>query len=419
MVDFVTGLRCRECARNSPPRHCTSATTASGRSRWPTTTRRIAATVSRERIAAGPRSIWRYKDLLPVDDEHAGRPRRRVHPVGAGGPPGRRARPGRAVDQGRHGQPDRLVQGPGGLGRPDQGAPARLQGGGLRLDGQPGQLGGRARGPGRAGLGGAHPARPRGGQGHHDHRLRRHRHRRRGHLRRRQPALRRADERAPQLGLRQRQRAHLLRRGLQDAGLRNRRAAGLAGPGPRGGPDRLGQPADQGGQGLQRAGQGRAAARGARRAGLGRPGRGLFPGGDRLPAGDRRHPAGQAQDDRQVAGHRQPGRRLVRPRGDAANGRLLRRGDRRRGHRGHRAARPHRGHLRRDGGRRHHRHPVQAGRLGRHPARRAGGGPGHGARPQDRRGPDRPRRAPGPPPRSPPPWPPSTRPYADEWESSR
>ena len=54
---------------NSPPRRCTSATTASGRSRWPTTTRRSPRSVTRESIAAGPRTIWRYKDLLPVDDE--------------------------------------------------------------------------------------------------------------------------------------------------------------------------------------------------------------------------------------------------------------------------------------------------------------------------------------------------------------
>ena len=80
-------------------------------------------------------------------------------------------------------------------------------------------------------------------------------------------------------------------------------------------PDRLGQPADQGGQGLRRAGQGRPPARGARRAGLGRPGRGVLARRHRLPRGHRRHPAGQAQDHRQVAGHRQPGRRLVRPRG--------------------------------------------------------------------------------------------------------
>ena len=51
MVDFVTGLRCRECRAPSPPRRCTSATTASGRSRWPTTTsgsrRRSAGSASR------------------------------------------------------------------------------------------------------------------------------------------------------------------------------------------------------------------------------------------------------------------------------------------------------------------------------------------------------------------------------------
>ena len=35
--------------------------------------------------------------------------------------------------------------------------------------------------------------------------------------------------------------------------------------------------------------------------------------------GHRRHPAGQAQDHRQVAGHRQPGRRLVRPRRRSAS----------------------------------------------------------------------------------------------------
>ncbi len=115
---------------------------------------------------------------------------------------------------------------------------------------------------------------------------------------------------------------------------------------------------------------------------------GCSPVATAFAAGDRRHPAGQAQDHRQVAGHRQPGRRLVRPRRDAQDGRVLRRGDRRRGDRGHRAAGPHRGHLRRDGGRRHHRHPVQTGGVGRRPARRAGGGPGHRARAQDGGGPD-------------------------------
>ena len=233
----------------------------------------------------------------PGRRRHAGGPRRRLHPAGARRPPGRRARAGRAVDQGRHRQPDRLVQGPGGLGGADQGPPARLQGGRLRLDGQPGQLGGGPRRPGRHGLGRPDPPRPRGGQGHHDRRLRRDGHRRRGQLRRRQPPLRRADERAPELGLRQRQRAHLLRRGLQDAGLRDRRAARLAGPGPRRGPHRVGQPADQGGQGLLRAGQGRPPARGARRPGLGRPGRGLLAGG-RRPSSGAATPSGRSSPRR-------------------------------------------------------------------------------------------------------------------------
>ena len=58
-------------------------------------------------------------------------------------------------------------------------------------------------------------------------------------LRRRQPPLHRARRRARRLGVRQRQRAPVLRRGLQDARLRGRRAARLGAPGPRRRADRL------------------------------------------------------------------------------------------------------------------------------------------------------------------------------------
>ena len=65
---------------------------------------------------------------------------------------------------------------------------------------------------------------------------------------------------------------------------------------------------------------GRAARRGAARAGLGRPGRRLLPGRHRL----RRRPdvvqAGEAGHHRQVAGHREPGRRRLRPRRGADSG---------------------------------------------------------------------------------------------------
>ena len=67
-MPFIEGLRCRECGRSYPaaalhvcdfcfgPLEVTYDYEAMGRS------------VTRERIAAGPHTIWRYADLLPVDD---------------------------------------------------------------------------------------------------------------------------------------------------------------------------------------------------------------------------------------------------------------------------------------------------------------------------------------------------------------
>ena len=61
-----------------------------------------------------------------------------------------------------------------------------------------------------------------------------------GQLRRRQPPVHGALGRARGLGVRQRQPAPVLRGGLQDAGVRDGRAARLGDPRPRGRPDRLG-----------------------------------------------------------------------------------------------------------------------------------------------------------------------------------
>ena len=66
-----------------------------------------------------------------------------------------------------------------------------------------------------------------------------HDHRRGGELRRRQPALHRDLGRARGLGLRERQRAPLLRGGLEDAGVRDRRAARLGDARSRRRPGRL------------------------------------------------------------------------------------------------------------------------------------------------------------------------------------
>ena len=97
---------------------------------------------------------------------------------------------------------------------------------------------------------------------------------------------------------------------------------------------------------------------------LGGPGRRVLARGHGLRRGHRRHPSGQALDHRQVAGHRQPGRRLVRPGGHPVLGWLVRLGHRRRDHRGDPPAGPDRGHLRRDGRGRDDRHLGQAGGAG-------------------------------------------------------
>ena len=67
-MDHVTGLRCRECGREFPAEALHVCDYCFGPLEVAYDYERIAATTSRDRIAAGPRTIWRYADLLPVDD---------------------------------------------------------------------------------------------------------------------------------------------------------------------------------------------------------------------------------------------------------------------------------------------------------------------------------------------------------------
>jgi threonine synthase len=69
-VDFVSGLRCRECGRTYPAEALHVCDFCFGPLEVTYDYERVAAVVTRERIAAGPRTIWRYADLLPVADEH-------------------------------------------------------------------------------------------------------------------------------------------------------------------------------------------------------------------------------------------------------------------------------------------------------------------------------------------------------------
>ena len=175
---------------------------------------------------------------------HAADPRR----------PARRApRPRRGVGQERRRQPDALVQGPRRQRRRGARARARLRRARLRLDRQPRELRRRPRRRARPRELRLHPRRPRGAEDPRDRRLRHEPRRSPRQLRRRQPPLHRALGRA-RLGVRQRQPAPLLRRGLEDDRLGGRRAAGLAHAGPHRRAGRLGLALHEDRQGLRASG---------------------------------------------------------------------------------------------------------------------------------------------------------------------
>jgi len=67
-VDHVTGLRCRECGREFPAEALHVCDYCFGPLEVAYDYERIAASVTRAGIAGGPRTIWRYRELLPVDD---------------------------------------------------------------------------------------------------------------------------------------------------------------------------------------------------------------------------------------------------------------------------------------------------------------------------------------------------------------
>ncbi len=65
----IVGLKCRECSRRYPiaPNHVCEY--CFGPLDVEYDYEEVASLVSREKIAAGPKSIWRYRDLLPVEGE--------------------------------------------------------------------------------------------------------------------------------------------------------------------------------------------------------------------------------------------------------------------------------------------------------------------------------------------------------------
>ena len=67
-MPFVEGLRCRECAHRYPAEALHVCEYCFGPLEVDYDYEAIRGAISRERIAAGPDTIWRYADLLPVTD---------------------------------------------------------------------------------------------------------------------------------------------------------------------------------------------------------------------------------------------------------------------------------------------------------------------------------------------------------------
>ena len=204
----------------------------------------------------------------------------RADPAPAGTAAGRAARPRRGLGQERHRQPHAFVQGPRGGRGPGKGPGAGLRGGGLRLHGQPGRTRWRPMPPRRGSSPTCSSRRTSRSRRSSPRGLRHAPGGRARHLRRRQPALHRALRRA-RLGVRERERAAVLRRGVEDARVRDRRAARVRAARPRGGAGGLGLALHEDRprvRGVARGGAGRGRAPRVQR----RPGRGLLARGHGL-----------------------------------------------------------------------------------------------------------------------------------------
>ena len=68
-MNHVVGLRCRECGRPYPAEALHVCDFCFGPLEVDYDYERVAASITKDKIAAGPRSIWRYRELLPVDDD--------------------------------------------------------------------------------------------------------------------------------------------------------------------------------------------------------------------------------------------------------------------------------------------------------------------------------------------------------------
>ena len=66
---FVSGLKCRECGRESPAEPLNVCDFCFGPLEVVYDYATISEVISRDRISRGPLSIWRYSDLLPAEND--------------------------------------------------------------------------------------------------------------------------------------------------------------------------------------------------------------------------------------------------------------------------------------------------------------------------------------------------------------
>src|SRR5512134_228686 len=68
-MSYVKGLKCRECHRSYPIEAVYVCEFCFGSLEVDYDYDRIKKAISREKIKAGPTSIWRYRELLPIDGD--------------------------------------------------------------------------------------------------------------------------------------------------------------------------------------------------------------------------------------------------------------------------------------------------------------------------------------------------------------
>ena len=68
-MSYATALRCRKCGRECPLEAINLCDFCLSPLEVNYDYKAMAKAVSREKIASGPQSMWRYRELLPVEGE--------------------------------------------------------------------------------------------------------------------------------------------------------------------------------------------------------------------------------------------------------------------------------------------------------------------------------------------------------------